>query len=320
MNEKVLSIVIPVFNEEATINILFEKIAAVMVGENVADYEVIFIDDGSGDCSWQVVEDLFNRYPEKVKGLRFRRNYGKSAALNAGFQEAYGDIVITLDADLQDDPGEIPKLLEKIEAGFDLVSGWKQNRQDPIDKTFPSKIFNKITAKLSGIELQDFNCGFKAYRREVIQAINVHGELHRYIPVLAHEKGFRVGEVPVRHHKREHGVSKYGFERYVRGFLDLLTVLTITRYLQRPGHLFGGMGIISGLFGGGALGYLIVLWFLSDQPIGNRPLLLFGIMAVILSFQLISFGLLAEISLQRQWSQNAEFVICKLQAAQKQLE
>lgn len=312
LDEKMLSIVIPVLNEEKTIKPLFERITVVMAGEKVTNYEVIFIDDGSCDKSWAVIEKLFNNYPERVKGIRFRKNFGKSTALSAGFQEACGGIVVTLDADLQDDPNEIPKLIEKIEEGFDLVSGWKQDRQDSPVKTLPSKIFNKITALISGIKLNDFNCGLKAYRREVTETIKVYGELHRYIPVLAHEKGFLVGEVPVRHHKRSYGVSKYGFERYARGFLDLLTVLTITRYLQRPGHLFGGMGIVSGLFGGGALSYLIVLWFLGYRPIGNRPLLLFGIMAVILSVQLVSFGLLAEISIQKQQPQDAESLICML--------
>lgn len=312
MNDKTFSMVIPVLNEEKTIKPLFEKIVTVMADEKVTDYEVIFVDDGSRDSSWIAIKNLFNSCPKRVKGIRFRKNFGKSAALSAGFQAVCSDIVVTLDADLQDDPEEIPKLIEKIEAGFDLVSGWKQSRKDPLGKKLPSKIFNKITALISGIELNDFNCGLKVYRREVTETIKVYGELHRYIPVLAHESGFQVGEVPVRHHKRAFGVSKYGFERYTRGFLDLLTVLTITRYLQRPGHLFGGIGIVSGIVGGAALCYLIALWFLGYRPIGNRPLLLFGIMAVILSVQLILFGLLAEISIQKQQPQRTESMVCEL--------
>lgn len=312
MANKMLSIVIPVLNEEKTIEPLFIRIADVMAAEQTADYEVIFVDDGSRDSSWTAIEHLFERYPDRIRGIRFRKNFGKSAALRAGFQIARGEIVVTLDADLQDDPEEIPKLIEKIESGFDLVSGWKQNRQDPFEKTLPSKIFNKITAVISGLRLNDFNCGLKAYRREVTESIQLHGELHRYIPVLAHEKGFLVGEVPVRHHKREYGVSKYGLERYARGFLDLLTVLAITRYLQRPGHLFGGIGIVSGLVGGGILVYLVILWLLGYRPIGNRPLLLFGIMAVILSVQLILFGLLAEILVQKHETPDQQTMICKM--------
>lgn len=231
----------------------------------------------------------------RVKAIRLRRNFGKAAALSIGFRACTGDIVFTMDADLQDDPSEIPRFIEKLDDGYDVVSGWKENRKDPISKTLPSKLFNKATAVLSGISLRDFNCGFKAYRREVLEGIRLYGELHRYIPVLASDLGFKIGEIPVKHHARQHGVSKYGWERYARGLLDLLTVLATTRYLQKPGHLFGGIGLASGLIGGGILFYLTMLWFLGVGPIGTRPLFFLGILLVILSIQMISLGLVAEL-------------------------
>ena len=310
-----ISFVIPVYNEEKTIRPLFEKIVRVMLREEVESYEVIFIDDGSADLSWNQMEDLVDLYPDHTKALRFRRNFGKSAALNAGFQEANGDIVITMDADLQDDPEEIPRFCKMLHEGFDLVSGWKEKRHDPLSKTFPSKIFNKVTSMISGVRLNDFNCGFKAYRKEVLEHIDLYGELHRFIPVLVSGIGFKVGEISVKHHPRMHGVSKYGARRYVKGFLDLLTVLCITRYVQRPGHLFGTIGIVSGVFGILSIGYLVVLWCLGFRPIGNRPLLLFGILAVIFSVQVISFGLLAEITIRnvnpRKVDSLIKEVLCK---------
>ncbi|PID58015.1 glycosyltransferase [candidate division KSB3 bacterium] len=292
----VISFVVPVYNEQDTVRTLFDKIAGVMTQEKIAAYEVVFIDDGSSDNSWQQIETLLDTFPEHVVGVRFRKNFGKAAALRAGFCQAQGGIVFTMDADLQDDPEEIPRFLDKLHEGFDLVSGWKAKRHDPLSKTLPSKLFNKATSLLTGIQLHDFNCGFKAYRRDVLECLDVYGELHRYIPVLADEYGFRIGEIPVRHRPRQYGVSKYGFERYSRGFLDLLTVIAVTRYMQRPAHLFGGVGILSGLFGSASLLYLIILWFLGYRPIGNRPLLLFGILAVILAVQLISLGVIAELS------------------------
>jgi glycosyltransferase involved in cell wall biosynthesis len=309
MSRKAISVVVPVLDEEQTIRPLFEKVSTVITSMAVHDYEIIFIDDGSSDRSWDRIEALYAREPERVRGILFRKNFGKTAALAAGFEQSVGDVIVTMDADLQDEPEEIPKLIAKLDEGFDLVSGWKQNRQDGLEKTIPSRVFNAITAKVSGLKLNDFNCGLKAYRREVVEALEIHGELHRYIPVLAYEKGFKVVDVAVRHHKRAHGVSKYGFRRYAHGFLDLLTALTITRYLQRPGHLFGGLGILSGLFGIAALTYLVVLWFLGYRPIGDRPLLLFGIMTVILSVQLISLGLMAELSLQRHRSRDPDAIV-----------
>ena len=295
-----VSIVIPVKNEEETLNILHEKLESVLIKENISSYEIIFIDDGSTDNSWTIMEKLAKEYPENIKAIKFRKNFGKSYALMAGFAEASGEVIITLDADLQDDPEEIPNFLNKINEGYDLVSGWKKKRNDPLSKTIPSKIFNKVTGYLSGLKLHDFNCGFKAYKKEVLDHIQIYGDLHRYIPVLAHDMGYKVTEIPIKHHPRKHGVTKYGMERYVRGFLDLLTILTTTRFLQRPGHFFGGLGILSGIFGFACLSYLVVLWFMGIRPIGTRPLFFFGILAVILCFQLISLGLLAEISVRNK--------------------
>jgi len=293
-----ISIVIPVKNEEETILLLHENIVSALKKENISSYEIIFIDDGSNDNSWNLIKELANTHPEHVKAIKFRKNFGKSYALMAGFNEAAGEIIITMDADLQDDPEEIPNFLQKIDEGYDLVSGWKKKRNDPLSKTIPSKIFNKVTGYLSGLKLHDFNCGFKAYRKEVLEHIQIYGDLHRYIPVLAHDLGFKVAEIQVQHHPRKHGITKYGMERYVRGFLDLLTILTTTRFLQRPGHFFGGLGILSGILGAACLSYLVVLWFMGIRPIGTRPLFFFGILAVILCFQLISLGLLAEISVR----------------------
>lgn len=290
-----ISIVIPAKDEAATLETLYQNIARVLDPLPGQPYEVIFVDDGSGDETWSVMQSLASSHPGKVKALRLRRNFGKAFALATGFKASQGEIVLTMDADLQDDPEEIPNFLAKLEQGYDLVSGWKQKRQDPLSKTLPSRLFNKVTAWLSGVPLHDFNCGFKAYRREVLQSLKLYGELHRYVPLLAHDMGFRIGEIPVRHHPRRHGRSKFGWERYARGFLDLLTVLATTRYRNKPGHLFGGLGIVFGLAGGAVLAYLAALWLAGIRPIGTRPLFFVGFLLVILSIQLISVGLLAEL-------------------------
>ena len=297
---KQLSFVIPVHNEEATLKLLFDKIKIVMLQTEIDSYEVIFIDDGSRDYSWQEITDLASQHPKLIKAIKMRRNFGKSAALSAGFRNAAGTIIFTLDADLQDDPAEIPKFLHHLESGFDLVSGWRKQRNDPLSKTLPSKLFNAVACLLTGVQMHDMNCGFKAYRREVLQSIKLYGELHRYIPALANNLGFKIGEVVVEHHPRKHGKSNYGWERYARGFIDLLTVLATTQYLHKPGHLFGGLGLCFGFVGTVSLSYLIVIWFLNLAgmnfgPIGNRPLLFFGILCTILSVQLISLGILAEL-------------------------
>lgn len=290
-----VSFVIPAKDEEATLETLYSRIAEHVSLIGAAKFEVIFIDDGSKDATWSVMRQLAASHSDHVRAFRLRRNFGKALALALGFGQVRGDLVFTMDADLQDDPAEIPAFLTKLEEGYDVVSGWKEKRNDPRSKTLPSKLFNRVTAWMSGLNLRDFNCGFKLYRREVVQSIRLYGELHRYVPVLAHDLGFRVGEIAVKHHPREHGVSKYGFERYARGLLDLMAVLVTTRYLQKPGHLFGGIGLLFGLVGGIALAYLGFVWMFGDEPIGNRPLLIIGVLFVILSIQLLSLGLLAEL-------------------------
>lgn len=292
---KKLSIVIPVKDEQDSLEVLTKKIAE-EIEKLKADYsaEIIYIDDGSTDESWDIICRLAEQHQGVIKGIRFRRNFGKSLALEAGFRHAKGDIIFTMDADLQDDPQEILKFIEALNNGHDMVSGWKKKRHDPLGKTIPSRFFNKVTAKLTGVPLHDFNCGFKAYKREVVESIHLYGELHRYIPVLAHDYGFKVGEIEVQHHSREHGVSKYGFERYARGLLDLITVLSTTRWLNKPGHLFGGIGILAGMLGSGILLYLFIVWILGYGPIGNRPLLTFGVLLTVTGVQLVSLGIIAE--------------------------
>jgi len=287
--------VIPVKDEDKSIAELSNSILSVIDGMgNGFDAEVILVDDGSNDDSWQIMCQLSKEYQGRVNALRLRRNFGKSVALEAGFRKAKGDFVFTMDADLQDDPNEIPKFIEALDGGLDLVSGWKRRRNDPISKTLPSRLFNKVTASMTGIPLHDFNCGFKCYRREVVESIHLYGELHRYIPILAHNFGYRIGEVEILHHPRQYGKSKYGFERYARGFVDLLTVMATTRWMNKPGHLFGGIGLTSGIFGGGILVYLTILWFEGVRPIGSRPLFFLGILLCILSIQMISLGIIAE--------------------------
>jgi glycosyltransferase involved in cell wall biosynthesis len=287
-----VSVVIPVFNEQDSLVELHQRLNAVLTGLEVP-YEIIFVDDGSSDGSPALCRQLVAADPRVVL-VELRRNFGKATALQAGFQTAQGDIVITMDGDLQDDPDEIPRFLEAIEGGLDLVSGWKQSRQDPLSKTLPSRFFNFVTSRLSGVSLRDFNCGFKAYRREVVETLDLYGELHRYIPVLAHAKGFRIGEIAVRHHPRQHGKSKYSFERFLRGAFDLLTVLFLSGFRRRPLHLFGVIGLLVALVGFLVDFYLTVLWVLGDRPIGNRPLLTLGTLLIVFGIQVLVFGLLAE--------------------------
>jgi glycosyltransferase involved in cell wall biosynthesis len=300
MDQLSLSLIIPLFNEAGNLRPLYERVIASME-QMGCTYEIIFVDDGSIDSSHDILEDLFRCDPSHVRVIQFRRNFGKTAALNAGFAHARGEIIITMDADLQDDPAEIPAMLAKLEEGYDLVAAWRLNRQDPLDKTLPSRIFNLVVSRFTAVPLHDFNCGFKAYRRTVTDAVKLYGELHRFIPVLAHQQGFRIAEVPVQHHPRHAGTSKYGARRLLKGFLDFGTVLFLTSYLKRPLHLFGGIGLV--IFGGGSLVnlYLAVLWVLREVagmaeigPIGTRPLLIVGVLAMILGIQLISIGLLGE--------------------------
>ncbi len=290
-----LSFVIPLCNEENTVTPLFEQIQSAVEEHELGPFEVIFVDDGSTDGSWEKLEALKTAHPENVFALRFRRNHGKAAALAAGFTEARGGIVITMDADLQDDPAEIPNFLAKLADGYDCVSGWKQLRKDPLGKTIPSRVFNWFTRQLSGVKLHDFNCGFKAYRAEAVKTLDLYGELHRYIPVLLAADGFSIAEIPVKHHRRTHGVSKYGWTRLFKGGLDLMTVIVLTRYLKRPGHLFGGLGLISGLAGFLILLMLSAMKVFYNVSISGRPLFFLGILLLLLGVQLISTGLIGEL-------------------------
>lgn len=287
-----VSIVVPLRDEEESIPELFHGIKEAMhrMGK---PYEVIFIDDGSSDGSFQVLRGLKEKNPQ-VKVIRFRRNFGKSAALSVGFKEAKGKYVVTMDADLQDDPKEIPSLIEGLGDNYDLISGWKKKRYDPITKTIPSRFFNAVTARLTGIPIHDFNCGLKAYRSEVVKELNIYGELHRYIPALVHWAGYRVGEKVVQHHPRKYGKTKFGISRFFHGFLDLLTILFTTRYIRRPLHLFGVWGIISFLVGAAIDIYLSIEWLLGRTALSNRPLFLVGILFIIIGIQFVSMGLLGE--------------------------
>lgn len=291
-NQKELSVIIPLFNEEKSLSSLYRELKAILKHSGKS-YEIVFVDDGSNDNSWSVLERL-HAQDKDIRGIQFRKNSGKAAALSAGFKCAEGKVIVTMDADLQDDPGEIPEFVKKLDEGYDLVSGWRFKRRDPLSKTFPSKIFNNLTSMLTGIRIHDFNCGFKAYREEVVKDIQVYGELHRYIPVLAHWKGYKIGEIKVKHHPRSHGKSKYSFERFFRGLLDLVTVMFLTRYMRRPLHLFGSIGLL--LFSVGLVIniYLAVLWFLG-QGIGARPLLFLGVLLMLIGFQIVSTGLIGEI-------------------------
>jgi glycosyltransferase involved in cell wall biosynthesis len=291
-----ISVVIPLFNEDESLPELSAWIERVMQEHNFS-YEVIFIDDGSTDSSWNVVENIHSKN-SCFKGIRFRRNYGKSAALNVGFTAAKGDVVITMDADLQDSPDEIPDLVKRIrEEGFDLISGWKQKRYDPITKTLPTKLFNWAARKMSGIYLHDFNCGLKAYRSDVIKNIEVYGEMHRYIPVLAKWAGFKkIGEKVVQHRARKYGTTKFGWERFINGFLDLLSITFVSRFGKKPMHLFGFLGTISFM-----MGFFIALYltyakiFHQAYRMTDRPIFYLGLLMMIMGTQLFLAGFLGEL-------------------------
>jgi glycosyltransferase involved in cell wall biosynthesis len=288
----VISVVVPLFNEEHSLDALYHEIAAVLDSQP-EPYEVVFVDDGSTDGSMAVLERL-HAETTNVVVVHLRRNFGKAAALQAGFLEARGDVVVTMDADLQDDPAEIPQLLAKLDEGFDLVSGWKARRNDPWTRRVLSKVFNWATAVVSGVRLHDVNCGLKAYRAEVLKGMRIYGELHRFIPVLASYRGFRVAEISVNHRAREHGRSRYGLSRYLRGFFDLLSVTFMGRYRHRPLHLFGGLGLVMGFVGSLILLYLTVIK-IGGAAIGHRPLLTLGVLLVVVGIQLLSLGLLSEL-------------------------
>lgn len=310
-----ISIVVPLYNEEESLPELTSWIAKVMEANNFS-YEILFVDDGSTDTSWAVIEELKTQF-DAVKGIKFRRNYGKSAALNVAFEAAQGDVIITMDADLQDSPDEIPELFRRIkEEKLDIISGWKKKRYDPISKTIPTKLFNAATRKMSGIQLNDFNCGLKAYRKEVVKTIEVYGEMHRYIPVIAKWAGFKkIGEQVVEHRARKYGVTKFGLSRFVNGFLDLLSIFFVGKFGKRPMHFFGSLGVLSFL-----LGTIMALWMIGvklyhiamlipyKREITDQPLFYIALVAIILGSQLFLTGFVAELVTRNAPERNAYLI------------
>ena len=290
-----LSFVIPVYNEQGSLKQLYSEII-----ENIKEYEyeIIFVDDGSTDKSYSILQQLASE-DKNVKIIKLRKNFGKSAGLNVGFQAAEGDIVFTMDADLQDDPKEIPQFIKKLEEGYDMVTGWKVKRRDPISKTWPSKLYNKVTSNTFKLKLHDYNCGYKAYKKEVINELDIYGEMHRYIPALADSLGFKIAEIPVHHRKREFGKTKYGSERYLRGLLDLITVKLVTGYIHSPLYLFGRIGFTFGFVGFIIALYLSIMKLGFGVPLYNRPLLYLGTLLIIIGLQFFSIGLLGELIVNR---------------------
>lgn len=291
-----ISVIVPLLNEEESLPELCQWIGRVM-GDNKFTYEILLVDDGSSDGSWKVIEGL-HQGDARIKGIKFRRNYGKSAALNTGFQAAEGDVVITMDADMQDSPDEIPGLFEMVKKqGLDVVSGWKKKRYDStLAKNLPSRFFNRVTRSMSGIKLHDFNCGLKAYRKEVVKSIEVYGEMHRYIPVIAKWAGFRrIGEKVVEHRKRQYGVTKFGLERFINGFLDLISIMFVSKFGKKPMHFFGLFGSLLFMAGFFIAGYLVYSrFFMAGYKMTDRPLFYFGLLAIVLGMQLFVTGFLAE--------------------------
>jgi len=302
-----VSIIIPFLNEEATIHALFEGISATLGKYNKA-FEIIFVNDGSIDRSEVVVRELMAE-DHRVHLINLRRNFGKSAALSAGFAAARGGVIITMDADLQDDPAELPRFLDAIADGADVVAGWKQIRHDPVNKTLPSRLFNAAVNRTFGLGLHDHNCGFKAYRAETLAELNLYGELHRFIPALLFARGFSIAELPITHHPRRFGQSKFGAGRLIKGALDLMTVSLTTRYGARPLHLFGGAGLILAMGGFAILAYLTGLWLTGMGPIGERPLLMLGILLLLFGSQLVGIGLLGELLLARTIREQDKYAI-----------
>ncbi len=302
---KKLSIVIPLFNEEESLNPLTNEIKKALKQLDIS-FEVVFVDDGSTDNSLKIIKEICKQ-DRRFKYISFRKNYGKSAAIQVGFKQVSGDVVVTMDADLQDDPSEIPNLLKKLEEGYDLVSGWKKKRHDPFIKKLSSRFFNFVTRVMSGIKIHDFNCGLKAYRKEVTDHLKVYGELHRYMPVLADWEGFSVSEIIVTHHPRRYGKTKFGVSRFFKGFVDLITVFFSTRYIKRPMHFFGFFGALSFIVGLIVNGYLTYDWIMG-KPLSNRPMLFLGMLLIIVGVQLFSIGLLGEM-LVRNAIDEKEYII-----------
>ncbi len=304
-----LSVVVPLYDEAESLTELVGEIVSGAEATN-RSFEIILIDDGSKDSSWRIVQQLAQQYDGIVRGVKFSKNFGKSAALAAGFERARGEYIITMDADLQDDPSEIGSLVDTLDSGFDLVSGWKRNRKDPLSKTIPSRFFNFITSKMSGIRLHDFNCGLKGYRNQVTQNLVLYGEMHRYIPLLAKWEGFnRITEVQVNHRPRKYGRTKFGIERFVRGFLDLLTVLFTTRFAARPMHFFGTLGTLSFLGGFAISLYLSIDKLVFGNPIGDRPLLLLGAILILLGSQLFMSGILGEMLIRQRMEARGSYQV-----------
>ena len=306
-----LSIVVPVMNEQESVAILFEKLSSRLnsLGQS---YEVIFVDDGSTDNTFKELKRLHDEHPGLVRVIRFRRHFGKTPALVAGFGRCNGEVIFTMDGDLQDDPEEIPNFLTKLDEGYDLVTGWKYPRLDPITKTFPSRVFNKLVSTLTGVHLHDINNGFKAYRREVIEDTHfkLYGEFHRFVPVMAHWRGFRIAEIKVKHHPRQFGVSKFGAKRFARGLIDLLNVLFLTSFLRTPLRLFGPLGFWTFFIGVLIDAYVVVRsYFFNYGPIHNQPLLFVGIILMFFGVQFILTGLQSEMIRHYAFQSNEEYSV-----------
>jgi len=312
-----LSIVIPVFNEQESLRALHEQLSEVAAAEGY-ELDMVFVDDGSADGSWELIEQLAAEDP-RIRGLRFRRNFGKAAALSAGFAHARGEMVMTLDADLQDDPNEIPGFLAEMNKGYDVVSGWKKVRHDPWHKVYPSRVFNWLVSSMTGVKLHDHNCGMKCYLRKIFDEVRLYGELHRFVPVLAAGRGYRVGELVIQHRARQFGHSKYGLSRFVKGFLDLLTVKFLTGFGQRPQHALGTLGLVSFFLGVFGLTYMAAWWGVSRidwfglTPIHlhQRPAVLYSVALLLLGGQLMSIGFLAELFIAYHDPDIKSYSICR---------
>jgi glycosyltransferase involved in cell wall biosynthesis len=308
-----LSIVIPIYNEAQNITVIYQRICKIMNEEGKAfrdSYEILFIDDGSTDGSYGICVNIQEKDP-RVRVIQFRRNFGKTAALQAGFSFSSGSYIVSIDCDMQEDPADMFNLLSLLNNGYDMVCGWRKERHDPLSKIIPSRLFNWAVAGITGIRLHDFNCGFKAYRSEVIKEIKLYGELHRFIPVLAFQRGFKVTELPVRHQGRQFGRSKFGAKRLIKGYLDFIQVLFLTNFIKYPLRLFGAIGTILSMIGILILIYLTILWFDGIRPIGDRPLMTLGVLLTLMGVQLFSIGFIGEIMRDNYYRAEEEYAISK---------